>query len=116
MTGKKLIRPDELSANDIARAKAIIRQSWETAQLGLSSTHYGLVTADISYFVTYGSKNNLVRASTFVWQDYDVLPTCPMLDGFLRFWQKSIDGQIYNIKTVGAPRLAFAELGMSSRH
>jgi uncharacterized protein Usg len=116
MTEKKLIRPDELSLTDLARAKAIIRRSWETAQLGRSSVHFGLVTADIKYFVTYGPDHKLVRANTFIWQDYDALPNCPMLDGFLRFWKKSIEGQIYNIKMVGAPQLAFAELGMSSRH
>ncbi len=112
MSTKKLIRIDELSPADIARAKRTIRESWEAAQAGISLMHYGLVTAQIEYYVPYGAGDKLVRANTYIWQELDVLPTCPLLERFLAWWRTTLDGQIYKIDMQGAPLLNFAELGI----
>ena len=116
MGTNKLIRIDELSPEDIARAKATLRQSWEMARQAKTALHYGLVTAQIDYIVSHGSDGELVVANTYIWQEHDVLPNCPVLLNFLGWWRRSLDGQIYNIKMWGAPLLNFASLGISAMH
>lgn len=110
MATKKLIRPDQMDADQIRRLKAGIRQSLELAQRGLSIGSYGMVTARIRYLVTYGNTGGLVRANTFIWQEVDVLPTCPLLGGFLDHWESELDGQIFDLKMTGVPQVRFAEL------
>jgi hypothetical protein len=33
-----------------------------------------------------------------------------MLDGFLNFWETSVEGQIFDLKLVGVPLVKFEEL------
>ena len=104
MSRKRLIRPEELKPKEIRRAKAIIRKSLEHASTGITLAQYGLVTAEIWYFITYGSQNGLVRAQSFTWQELDVLPTCPVLHGFLSFWRRELKD---NLQTQGRRRAPF---------
>jgi uncharacterized protein Usg len=41
---------------------------------------------------------------TYVWQNYDLYPDFPELQGFLEFWQKSLEGVLHSV-TVAHSRL-----------
>jgi uncharacterized protein Usg len=61
---------------------------------------YGLTTAEI----LYRRPDHPWLLQTYVWQDYDLCPDFPELNGFLRFWQKSIEGALHTV-TVAHCRL-----------
>lgn len=61
---------------------------------------YGLTTAEI----LYRRPDHPWLLQTYVWQDYDLCPEFPELNGFLRFWQKSIEGALHSV-TVAHSRL-----------
>lgn len=63
-------------------------------------TGYGLTTAEI----LYRRPDHPWLLQTYVWQDYDLCPDFPELNGFLRFWQKSIEGALHTV-TVAHCRL-----------
>ena len=49
---------------------------------------YSLTTAEIIYRMPDHPK----LLQTFVWQDYDIHPRFPKLQGFLDFWSGNIEG------------------------
>ena len=49
---------------------------------------YGLTTAKI----LYRRPDHPWLLQTYVWQEYDLCPNFPELQGFLRFWQRSLEG------------------------
>ena len=61
---------------------------------------YGLTTAEI----LYRRPDHPWLLQTYVWQNYDLCPDFPELNGFLHFWQKSIEGVLHSI-TVAHTRL-----------
>lgn len=61
---------------------------------------YGLTTAQI----LYRRPDHPWLLQTYVWQDYDLCPNFPELNGFLAFWQKSIEGPLHSV-TVAHSRL-----------
>jgi uncharacterized protein Usg len=61
---------------------------------------YGLTTAQI----LYRRPDHPWLLQTFVWQEYDLCPEFPELQGFLRFWQKSLEGILHSV-TVAHSRL-----------
>ena len=50
---------------------------------------YGLTTANILYRRPDHPWSPL---QSYVWQNYDLYPDFPELQGFLEFWQKSLEG------------------------
>jgi uncharacterized protein Usg len=61
---------------------------------------YGLTTAQI----VYRRPDHPWLLQAYVWQEYDLCPDFPELNGFLQFWQKSIEGALHSI-TVAHSRL-----------
>jgi uncharacterized protein Usg len=61
---------------------------------------FGLTTAQI----LYRRPDHPWLLQTYVWQDYDLCPDFPELQGFLQFWEKSIEGALHSI-TVAHSRL-----------
>jgi uncharacterized protein Usg len=61
---------------------------------------YGLTTAQI----LYRRPDHLWLLQTYVWQDYDLFPEFPMLQRFLAFWQRTLEGPLYSV-TVAHSRL-----------
>ena len=61
---------------------------------------YGLTTAHIYY----RRPDHPWLLQSYVWQEYDLCPDFPELNGFLQFWQKSIEGALHSI-TVAHSRL-----------
>jgi uncharacterized protein Usg len=61
---------------------------------------YGLTTARI----LYRRPDHQWLLQTYVWQDYDLCPDFPMLQRFLAFWQKTLEGPLHSV-TVAHSRL-----------
>ena len=61
---------------------------------------YGLTTAEI----LYRRPDHPWLLQTYVWQNYDLCPNFPELQGFLKFWQRSLEGILHSV-TVAHSRL-----------
>jgi uncharacterized protein Usg len=67
---------------------------------------YGLTTAQI----LYRRPDHPWLLQTYVWQDYDLCPEFPELQGFLRFWQRSIEGILHSVTVAHSRLIKPAEL------
>jgi uncharacterized protein Usg len=61
---------------------------------------YGLTTARIFY----RRPDHLWLLQTYVWQQYDIWPEFPVLQKFLAFWRKNLEGPVHSV-TVAHSRL-----------
>jgi len=61
---------------------------------------YRLTTAEILYHMPDHPR----LLQTYVWQDYDLAPRFPILQRFLDFWDKNLDGKLHSV-TVANVRL-----------
>jgi uncharacterized protein Usg len=61
---------------------------------------FGLTTAHIIYRMP--DHRHLLQ--DFIWQQLDTFPDFPVLDGFLSFWEETIEGPIHSV-TVAHARL-----------
>jgi uncharacterized protein Usg len=55
---------------------------------------YGLTTAEIHYHMP--DHPHLLQ--TYIWQEYDLAPHFPELNGFLEFWRQSLDGALHSVR------------------
>ena len=61
---------------------------------------YGLTTATI----LYGLPDHPKLLQTFIWQEYDLAPRFPVLQDFLAFWKRELEGPLHSV-TVAHSRL-----------
>ncbi len=61
---------------------------------------FSLTTAEILYRLP--DHNSILQS--YVWQDYDQAPEFPVLEGFLDFWRREIEGPLHSV-TVTTQRL-----------
>jgi uncharacterized protein Usg len=61
---------------------------------------YGLTTATILYRLP----DHPSLLQTYIWQEYDVAPRFPVLNDFLAFWKRELQGPLYSV-TVAHSRL-----------
>ncbi len=54
---------------------------------------YRLTTAEI----LYRRPDHPSLLQSYVWQEYDLSPRFPKLNGFLRFWQDKLDGKLHSV-------------------
>ncbi len=54
---------------------------------------FSLTTAEI----TYRLPDHPAILQTYVWQDYDQAPDFPVLETFLEFWRREIDGKLHSV-------------------
>lgn len=64
------------------------------ADLAAQLKGFSLTTAEIYYRMP----DHPSLLQSYVWQDYDVHPFFPKLKGFLNFWSKNLEGQLYRIR------------------
>ena len=64
------------------------------SSLALALKGYRLTTAEILYH----RPDHPVLLQTFVWQEYDLLPKFPVLNKFLRFWQRELEGKLHSVR------------------
>jgi uncharacterized protein Usg len=55
---------------------------------------YGLATVEIHYRMPDHPR----LLQLFVWQEYDIAPTFPVLKKFLDFWQRELEGALYSVR------------------
>ena len=67
---------------------------------------YGLTTAQI----LYRRPDHPWLLQTYVWQDYDLCPNFPELQGFLKFWQRSLEGVLHSVTVAHSRLIKPAEL------
>jgi uncharacterized protein Usg len=66
----------------------------------------GLTTAQI----LYRRPDHPWLLQTYVWQDYDLCPNFPELQGFLKFWQRSLEGVLHSVTVAHSRLIRPAEL------
>jgi uncharacterized protein Usg len=67
---------------------------------------YGLTTAQI----LYRRPDHPWLLQAYVWQDYDLCPNFPELQGFLKFWQSSLEGALHSVTVAHSRLIKPAEL------
>ena len=67
---------------------------------------YGLTTAEI----LYKRPDHPWLLQTYVWQEYDLFPHFPELQGFLSFWQRSLEGILHSVTVAHSRLIRPAEL------
>ncbi len=67
---------------------------------------YGLTTAEIHYRMP----DQLSLLQMYVWQDYDVAPDFPVLNEFLQFWERELDGPLHSVTVAHKKLIHPAEL------
>lgn len=55
---------------------------------------YGLTTAEIHYHLPDHPK----LLQLYVWQEYDLAPSFPVLKKFLGFWQTELEGALHSVR------------------
>jgi len=68
-----------------------------------------LVTADIAYHMPDHPK----LLQQFIWQEYDyvnAMPRFPILNRFLHFWEKTLDGRLHSVRIACAGIIAPTDL------
>jgi uncharacterized protein Usg len=64
------------------------------AELRAQLRGFSLTTAEIFYRMP----DHPSLLQSYIWQDYDLHPLFPKLKGFLDFWSKNLEGQLYRIR------------------
>ena len=67
---------------------------------------YSLTTAEILYRMP----DHPSLLQSYIWQEYDVAPQFPKLNGFLRFWTSKLDGVPLLVRVAHAKLLRPLEL------
>lgn len=67
---------------------------------------YSLTTAEILYRMP----DHPALIQTYVWQDFDLHPRFPRLQGFLEFWSRQLEGKLFKVLVAHSALLKPAEL------
>lgn len=55
---------------------------------------YRLTTAEIFYHLP----DHPLLLQSYVWQDFDLAPKYPVLNEFLAFWEKKLEGKLHSVR------------------
>lgn len=77
-----------------------------SSQLALQLQGYRLATAEIFYHLPDHPR----FLQTYVWQDYDIAPRFPVLNRFLEFWTRQIEGRLHSVRVTGKEIISAAEM------
>src|SRR6516165_7881303 len=67
---------------------------------------YGLTTAHILYRMP----DHPSLLQTYVWQNYDLFPKFPVLNKFLGFWLRTLEGPLHSVTVAHARLIRPAEI------
>jgi uncharacterized protein Usg len=67
---------------------------------------YRLTTAEILYH----RPDHPALLQTYLWQEYDIAPRFPVLNKFLQFWVRELDGKLHSVRVAATGIIAPAEL------
>ncbi len=62
--------------------------------LALQLKDYRLTTAEILYHMP--DHHDILQS--YIWQDMDIAPRYPVLQKFLDFWQRELDGKVHSVR------------------
>lgn len=68
---------------------------------------YRLTTAEILYHLP--DHPNLLQS--YIWQDLDIAPRYPVLNKFLDFWKREIEGRLHSVRVASASLIKPASIG-----
>lgn len=66
---------------------------------------YGLTTARI----LYGLPDHPSLLQSYVWQQYDLAPRFPVLNKFLDFWRRELEGRLHSVRVAHSGLIRPAE-------
>jgi uncharacterized protein Usg len=66
---------------------------------------YRLTTAEIIYRLP----DHPSFLQSYIWQELDIAPKFPVLNKFLTFWERELQGQLYHVKVMSAGIITPAE-------
>ena len=72
---------------------------------------YRLTTAEILYRLP----DHPAMLQSFIWQELDLAPKYPVLNRFLRFWERSIEGRLHSVRVATRGLISDAELKLAGR-
>ena len=67
---------------------------------------YRLATAEIVYHLP----DHPGLLQSYVWQDYDIAPNYPVLNRFLDFWTRELEGPLHSVRVAGQRLISTAEI------
>ena len=67
---------------------------------------YSLTTVEILYRLS----DHPSLLQSYVWQDYDIAPRFPVLNRFLEFWTRQIEGRLHSVRVTGKEIISAAEM------
>jgi len=67
---------------------------------------YRLATAEILYHLP----DHPGILQSYIWQDYDIAPSYPVLTGFIDFWRRELEGPIHSVRVAGKRLISPSEL------
>ncbi len=70
---------------------------------------FRLTTAEIIYHLP----DHPDVLQSFIWQEYDLPPNYPKLQGFLKFWSHSLDGKLHSVYVMSAGHLSIPKVNMT---
>jgi len=75
------------------------------SSLALQLKSYRLTTA----YILYHLPDHPALLQEYLWQDLDIAPRFPVLNKFLRFWEKNLDGRLHSVKIAQKQVISAAE-------
>ncbi len=75
------------------------------SDLGLMLKDYRLTTAEIVYHLP----DHPFLLQSYLWQELDIAPKFPVLQKFLDFWERQLDGKLHSVKVASTQLIAPAE-------
>ena len=67
---------------------------------------YGLTTAHI----LYRRPDHPWLLQSYIWQEYDLCPNFPVLQRFLAFWQRTLEGPLHSVTVAHCKLIKPAEI------
>lgn len=67
---------------------------------------YRLTTAEILYH----RPDHPALLQSYIWQEYDLSPQFPVLNRFLQFWEKELEGKLHSVWVAASGIIAPSEL------
>lgn len=75
------------------------------SELEMMLRGYGLTTAEIYYRMP----DHPALLQSYLWQDYDLAPDFPEMNGFLKFWQEKLEGPLHSVRYVHRKLISASE-------
>ncbi len=78
----------------------------------LAMKGYRLTTAEILYH----RPDHPALLQSYIWQEYDLNPDFPVLNRFLSFWQKELEGKLHSVWVAASGLVTPKEMRFASGH